>query len=260
MHAALSWNNHDIRIEYQWVGDTNPSAPVMVFLHEGLGSVPLWKEFPDTLCRRLQLRGLVYSRPGYGSSTPRASDEHWDKDFMHQQAWDVLPALLSKLNVQKPWLFGHSDGGSIALLYASKFTDECAGAIVVAPHIMVEDISISSITEARQAYQHAGLRDKLARYHDDVDSAFYGWNDAWLNPAFRDWSIESTLSSIRCPLLAIQGEQDEYGTLRQIRGIKDQLSNTAVLALADCGHSPHRDQPEALIKAVSQFMSLHSRH
>ncbi|CAM8638877.1 MhpC Predicted hydrolases or acyltransferases (alpha/beta hydrolase superfamily) [Oxalobacteraceae bacterium] len=257
MHAALRWKHRDILIEYQWVGETNPSAPVMVFLHEGLGSVALWKEFPDTLCRRLQLRGLVYSRPGYGSSTARASDEHWGKDFMHQQAWDVLPALLSTLNVKQSWLFGHSDGGSIALLYASKFTADCAGAIVVAPHIMVEDISISSITEARQAYLHAGLRKKLARYHDDVDSAFYGWNDVWLSPAFRDWSIESTLPSIRCPLLAIQGEQDEYGTLCQIRDIKVHVPHTAVLALADCGHSPHRDQPEALIKAVSQFIAKH---
>jgi pimeloyl-ACP methyl ester carboxylesterase len=260
MHAALRWKHRDILIEYQWVGETNLSAPVMVFLHEGLGSVALWKEFPDTLCRCLQLRGLVYSRPGYGSSTARAFDEHWGKDFMHQQAWDVLPALLSTLNIKQPWLFGHSDGGSIALLYVSKFTAECAGAIVVAPHIMVEDISISSIAEARQAYQHAGLRDKLARYHDDVDSAFYGWNDVWLSPTFRDWSIESSLSSIRCPLLAIQGEHDEYGTLRQIRDIKVHVPHTAILALADCGHSPHRDQPEALIKAVSQFISLHSRH
>jgi pimeloyl-ACP methyl ester carboxylesterase len=122
---------------------------------------------------------------------------------------------------------------------------------------MVEDISISSIAEARQAYLHAGLREKLARYHDDVDSAFYGWNDVWLSPAFRDWSIESTLPSICCPLLAIQGEQDEYGTLRQIRDIKVQVPHTAVLALADCGHSPHRDQPEALINAVSQFIAQH---
>jgi pimeloyl-ACP methyl ester carboxylesterase len=257
MHAALRWKHRDILIEYQWVGETNLSAPVMVFLHEGLGSVALWKEFPDTLCRRLQLRGLVYSRPGYGSSTARAFDEHWGKDFMHQQAWDVLPALLSTLNINRPWLFGHSDGGSIALLYVSKFTAECAGAIVVAPHIMVEDISISSITEARQAYQNVGLRDKLARYHDDVDSAFYGWNDVWLSPAFRDWSIESTLPSIHCPLLAIQGEHDEYGTLHQIRDIKVHVPHTAILALANCGHSPHRDQPEALIKAVSQFIAQH---
>ena len=257
MHAELRWNERDIRIEYQWVGVTNAAAPTLVFLHEGLGSVALWKEFPDTLCQRLQMRGLVYSRPGYGSSTPRNANEYWGKDFMHQQAWEVLPTLLATLNVQSPWLLGHSDGGSIALLYASRFTEQCAGAIVVAPHIMVEDISIRSISEARQAYHQRGLREKLARYHEDVDSAFLGWNDAWLSPAFRDWSIESELSSIRCPLLAIQGEQDEYGTLRQITDIKEHLPHTQLLALANCGHSPHRDQPEALMTAITEFIAHH---
>ena len=257
MHAELRWNERDIRIEYQWVGVTNAAAPTLVFLHEGLGSVALWKEFPDTLCQRLQMRGLVYSRPGYGSSTPRNANDYWGKDFMHQQAWEVLPTLLATLNVQSPWLLGHSDGGSIALLYASRFTEQCAGAIVVAPHIMVEDISIRSISEARQAYHQRGLREKLARYHEDVDSAFLGWNDAWLSPAFRDWSIESELSSIRCPLLAIQGEQDEYGTLRQITDIKEHLPHTQLLALANCGHSPHRDQPEALMKAITEFIAHH---
>ena len=257
MHAELRWKERDIRIEYQWVGISNAAAPTLVFLHEGLGSVALWKEFPDTLCQRLQMRGLVYSRPGYGSSTPRNANDYWDKDFMHQQAWEVLPTLLATLNVQSPWLLGHSDGGSIALLYASRFTGQCAGAIVVAPHIMVEDISIRSISEARQAYHQRGLREKLARYHEDVDSAFLGWNDAWLSPAFRDWSIESELSSIRCPLLAIQGEQDEYGTLRQITDIKEHLPHTQLLSLANCGHSPHRDQPEALMTAITEFIAHH---
>ncbi len=255
MHAELNWKQRDIRIEYSWVGDTSTTAPVMVFLHEGLGSVALWKDFPEILCRRLHMRGLVYSRPGYGASTARNSTEYWGTDFMHQQAWEVLPALLSTLNVNKPWLFGHSDGGSIALLYASRYIQQCAGAIVVAPHIMVEDISISSIELARDAFEHQGLREKLARYHDDVDSAFFGWNDAWLNPAFRDWSIESTLPSITCPLLAIQGEQDEYGTLRQITGIHELLPHTITVALPDCGHSPHRDQPETLINTVAQFIA-----
>ena len=257
MHAELRWKERDIRIEYQWVGISNAAAPTLVFLHEGLGSVALWKEFPDTLCQRLQMRGLVYSRPGYGSSTPRNANDYWDKDFMHQQAWEVLPTLLATLNVQSPWLLGHSDGGSIALLYASRFTEQCAGAIVVAPHIMVEDISIRSISEARQAYHQSGLREKLARYHEDVDSAFLGWNDAWLSPAFRDWSIETELSSIRCPLLAIQGEQDEYGTLRQITDIKEHLPHTQLLSLANCGHSPHRDQPEALMTAITEFIAHH---
>jgi pimeloyl-ACP methyl ester carboxylesterase len=229
----------------------------MVFLHEGLGSIALWKTFPDLLCRRLKMRGLVYSRPGYGQSTPRAKDERWDADFMHRQAFDILPALLSQLNIDQPWLFGHSDGGSISLLFASHYSERCAGLIVVAPHIMVEDISITSILLARDAYLHQGLRERLARYHDDVDSAFFGWNDVWLSPAFRHWSIQADLKNIRCPLLAVQGEDDEYGTMEQVYGIQRILPHAVVIPVADCGHSPHRDQPQLLTEAVVQFVSAY---
>ena len=257
MFAELNWRGRQIRLEYTWVGVSDTAAPVMVFLHEGLGSVALWKDFPDQLCKSIGMRGLVYSRPGYGRSTPRGQDEHWGPDFMHQQAFEVLPALLSALNISRPWLFGHSDGGSISLLYASRFSAACQGAIVVAPHIMVEDISIASIQIARDAYLHEGLRDKLARYHDDVDSAFFGWNDVWLSPAFRHWSIEAELETLRCPLLAIQGEEDEYGTMEQISGIRRILPETVLLPVPNCGHSPHRDQPHLLIEAVQAFVADH---
>ncbi len=257
MHTDIDWRGRPVRIETQWVGETDPAAPVMVFLHEGLGSVSLWKDFPDQLCRQLKMRGLVYSRPGYGQSTPRDKDEHWGTDFMHRQAFDVLPALLSRLNIERPWLFGHSDGGSISLLYASRHSDRCAGIVVVAPHIMVEDISIASIQRARDAYLHQGLREKLARFHDDVDSAFFGWNDVWLSPAFRRWSIEAELNGIRCPVLAVQGENDEYGTLEQVEGIRRRVPDAVVVPIADCGHSPHRDQPQRLMGAVAQFVSTH---
>ncbi len=255
MHLPIDWRGREIHIEYQWVGETDADTPVMVFLHEGLGSVALWKTFPDLLCRRLKMRGLVYSRPGYGQSTPRAKDERWDADFMHRQAFDILPALLSQLNIDQPWLFGHSDGGSISLLFASHYSERCAGLIVVAPHIMVEDISITSILLARDAYLHQGLRERLARYHDDVDSAFFGWNDVWLSPAFRHWSIQADLKNIRCPLLAVQGEDDEYGTMEQVYGIQRILPHAVVIPVADCGHSPHRDQPQLLTEAVVQFVS-----
>lgn len=257
MHTEIAWRGRSVRIEYEWAGEQDPAAAVMVFLHEGLGSVALWKDFPDQLCRHLKLRGLVYSRPGYGQSTPRSTDEHWGTDFMHQQAFDVLPALLTQLQVKRPWLFGHSDGGSISLLYASRFADQCAGVIVVAPHIMVEDISVNSIQRARDAYLHQGLREKLARYHDDVDSAFYGWNDIWLSPSFRSWSIEAELEKVRCPLLAVQGEDDEYGTMEQVYGIRRRLPDAIVVPLADCGHSPHRDQPSLLIETVAHFVADH---
>ncbi len=251
---SLIWNTRRIDIEYTWVGVSAADAPVMVFLHEGLGSVTMWKDFPDTLCQHLNMRGLVYSRPGYGGSTPRAIDEHWNVDFMHRQATDLLPALLRALNSHQPCLFGHSDGGSIALLFAAKFPDAVAGAIVLAPHIFVEDISVDSIRVARDTYLHHGLREKLARYHDDVDSAFFGWNDIWLSPAFRTWDITSELAAIRCPLLAIQGKQDEYGTMLQVHGIRSQCPQTQVLELDDCGHSPHRDQPMKLISSVKDLV------
>lgn len=254
----LDWDGPATRLEIAWVGTQDISAPVMVFLHEGLGSLSLWKDFPHHLCQKLGMRGLVYSRPGYGNSTPRQPQEKWGVDFMHRQADSILPALLKQLDIHQPWLFGHSDGGSIALIYAAHFPTMLAGAIVVAPHIMVEDISIASIQAARKAYEHLGLRDRLARHHSDSDSAFYGWNDIWLDPAFRNWNIEAELSEIRCPLMAIQGIDDEYGSMQQILGIRAQLPSTEILALPHCGHSPHRDQPAQLTKAVTGFITRHS--
>jgi pimeloyl-ACP methyl ester carboxylesterase len=174
---------------------------------------------------------------------------------MHRQAHEVLPALLAALRVEAPvWLFGHSDGGSIALLYAARFTARVAGAIVLAPHIVVEDLSVASIAQARDAYRDTDLKQRLARYHDDPDSAFWGWNDIWLHPPFRQWSIEREIESIGCPLLAIQGIDDEYGTLEQIRGIARRVPQTRLLELPDCGHSPHKDQAARVIAACVAFI------
>ncbi len=246
----IDWRGRRVRIEHAWVGPAD--APVMVFLHEGLGSVAMWRDFPQRLCDAAGRRGLVYSRPGYGCSTARAADERWAPDFMHHQAHEVLPTLLAALGITRPWLFGHSDGASIALLYATRHA--VAGAVVVAPHILVEPVSITSIAKARDAYLHAGLRERLAKYHDDADSAFFGWNDIWLDPAFRNWSIEDELAAITCPLLAAQGRQDEYGTLEQIRGIAQRVPQAELLEMPGCGHSPHRDRPEVLIEAVAAFI------
>jgi pimeloyl-ACP methyl ester carboxylesterase len=252
--ASLTVAGAPLRIEYEWVGGSGGEAPVMVFLHEGLGSVGMWRDFPARLCDAAGVRGLVYSRPGYGRSTPRAPQERWAPDFMHRQARELLPALLAELGVQRPWLLGHSDGGSITLLYAAAFPHALRGAIVLAPHIMVEEISVTSIQKAREAYLQTDLRQRLARYHDDPDSAFFGWNDIWLAPAFRDWSIEAEIAAIRCPLLAIQGLGDEYGTLEQVHGIARRVPQTELLELPHCGHSPHKDQPQAVIEAVTQFV------
>jgi pimeloyl-ACP methyl ester carboxylesterase len=254
--ASLSIQGAPLRIEYEWVGIDAAGAPVLVFLHEGLGSVAMWRDFPSRLCQAVGARGLVYSRPGYGRSTPRPPDEKWTPDFMHRQAREVLPALLSELGVDTPWLFGHSDGGSIALIYAAAFPQALRGAIVLAPHILVEDVSVTSIAKAREVYLHTDLSQRLGRYHEDVDSAFWGWNDVWLSPAFRSWSIEEEIRAIRCPLLAMQGLDDEYGTLEQIRGIARRVPQTRLLEIPRCGHSPHKDQPEGVIEAVKQFMAM----
>ncbi|MBL8340890.1 MAG: alpha/beta hydrolase [Rubrivivax sp.] len=264
----VDWAGRRVRLEVAWVGpgadEAGASAPLMVFLHEGLGSVAMWRDFPERLCTELGLRGLVYSRPGYGRSTPRAPGERWHADFMHRQAHEVLPALLEALAIDPrrtpTWLYGHSDGGSIALLYAARCAAASpslplAGAIVAAPHILVEDISVRSIEAARRAYVETDLRQRLARYHDDPDSPFWGWNDIWLDPAFRRWSIEEEIGAIRCPVLALQGVDDEYGTLEQIHGIARRHTGTRLVELPECGHSPHRDQPDAVIHAVRGFVA-----
>ena len=260
--VEIGWGARLVHIEVEWIACEKSSAPLLVFLHEGLGSVAMWKDFPRRLCTAAKCRGLVYSRPGYGRSTPRPPEEIWDVDFMHHQAHEVLPVLLEALGidtqVDPPWLFGHSDGGSIALLYAARFPQRLAGAIVVAPHIMVEDLSVQSIARARSAYLESDLRARLANYHRDPESAFWGWNRIWLAPQFRLWSIEKEIESIRCPVLALQGVYDEYGTMKQIQGIAKAVPQAELLELPDCGHSPQRDQPQRLIAAVTRFMDTHN--
>ena len=260
--AKIPSAGRELAVEYTFVGATDPAAPLIVFLHEGLGSVAMWRDFPAKLCEAGGYRGLVYSRPGYGKSTARRHDDKWGVDFMHIEACDVLPALLAAIapNI-KPWLFGHSDGGSIALIHAALFPTSVAGVIVAAPHIFVEDISVASIAQTRETYLQTSLREKLARYHDDVESAFWGWNDVWLDPAFRAWNIEALLPQITCPLLAIQGVNDEYGTMAQIDGIARAVPNSRwaqLVKLENCGHSPHRDQPQGVIDAVKRFITPRS--
>lgn len=252
--VALVVDGAPLRIEYRWI-EGPADAPLVVFLHEGLGSVAMWRDFPDRLCAAGGVRGLVYSRPGYGRSTPRPLAQRHAPDFMHAQARRVLPVLLDALDVPSGyWLFGHSDGGSIVLIHAASFPSRPAGAIVVAPHIVVEQRSIDSIAATKVAYETTDLRARLGRHHDDVESAFRGWNDIWLDPAFRTWTIEDLLADITCPLLAIQGIDDEYGTMAQIDGIAAARPGTRLVKLAVCGHSPHRDQPDAVIRETLAFI------
>lgn len=250
----LPWKERRISIEYCWIGAAVSSDPVVVFLHEGLGSISMWRDFPEKFCTEHGFRGLVFSRYGYGRSTPRPMDEELPTSYLHEQAWEALPALLSALQIEKPWLFGHSDGGSIALLYAAKFPGQVSGLVVMAPHIFVEDITIDGIREARAAYLSTDLPARLARHHADGDSVFWGWNNAWLNPAFRSWNIEAELPKIACPVLAIQGVGDEYGTLEQIVGIERLAPRARALPVGECGHSPHRDQAGVVGKEAASFI------
>lgn len=241
------------------------TLPTLVFLHEGLGSVAMWRDWPAQLCQRLGCAGLVYSRRGYGQSDAvpdvrGTSDELAGQrvgrllpDYMHHEALVVLPALLQALGIERPVLLGHSDGGTIALIHASRCA--VAGCVVMAPHVMVEDISVQAITSAREAYESGPLRQRLAPYHADVDCAFWQWNDVWLSEAFRPFDIRPELGCISAPLLAIQGEADPYGTMAQIDDIARAVPQAQLLKLPDCGHSPHRDQTEAVEKAVQAFMN-----
>lgn len=244
--------------------------PTLVFLHEGLGSVRMWRDWPTRLCAQLGCAGLVYSRQGYGQSDPvpdvrgpsglTLGQRHGRllPDYMHREAFEVLPALLLALGIERPVLLGHSDGGTIALLHAGRF--DVSGCIVMAPHVMVEPISLQAITQARQAFEQGTLRERLTPYHADVDCAFWQWNEVWLSPAFASFDIRADLAGIQAPLLAIQGVDDPYGTLAQIQDIAHAVPHTELLELPACGHSPHRDQPEAVTHAVSCFVESLSNH
>ena len=249
MTAYLEVQGH--RLEYAQLPGASPAAPTLVFLHEGLGSVTLWRDFPARLAAATGHGALVYSRSGYGQSDPIT--ESRPVDFMHEEALRALPELLDKLGIERPILIGHSDGASIALIHAGGAGRAITGVVAMAPHVLVEDISIRSIEAARRAYETTDLRDRLARHHANPDSAFRGWNDVWLAPAFRAWNIEEYLPSIGAPILAIQGEDDEYGTMDQLDRIARGAPEVEQLRLADCRHSPHKDRPEAVIAAISAF-------
>jgi pimeloyl-ACP methyl ester carboxylesterase len=229
-------------------------API-VFLHEGLGSVAMWRDWPAQVCAATGRAGLVYSRRGYGNSDPIADVRIRGRlaaDYMHREAGEVLPQLLRTLAIDRPVLLGHSDGGSIALLHASRHP--VSACIVMAPHVIVEEISLRSIAAARDSYE-SSIRERLSRYHADVDVAFWQWNDIWLSPQFRDFDIRADCRQIGAPVLAIQGCDDAYGTMRQIEQIAPTRGPVTLEKLAGCGHSPHRDQPERARRLVTDFLA-----
>jgi len=237
------------RLEVLRIAPERSTQP-LVFLHEGLGSVAGWRDFPCSVCERLGAPGLVYSRRGYGRSSPLG--EPRGVGYLHREAWVVLPELLAKCGIEAPLLVGHSDGGSIALLFAARHAPRAIA--IMAPHVFVEDVTIEGIREARAAWQQGKLRAPLAKVHDDPDGAFFGWNDGWLDPAFRSWNIEAELPKIRCPVLAIQGYDDRYGTMQQLDRIAAGVATPCrLLKLESCGHSPQRDQPQTVIEAIAEL-------
>jgi len=248
------------RLEYKWihprarVPERPPDAmPVLVFLHEGLGSVALWKNFPELVAERTGCSALVYSRYGYGKSDrltePRAVD------YMHREALKSLPELLDALSIRDPILIGHSDGASISIIYAGCGRRQVGGLVLMAPHVFVEGIAVAAIAQAKIAFETTDMAAKLGRRHEDAVGAFRGWNDIWLHPDFLAWNIESCLPGITAPALLIQGEEDQYGTMAQIEAIERQLGGSVdTVVLARCAHSPHVDQTPGTLDAIAQFV------
>lgn len=242
------------RLEVARFGNPDAHKPTLVFLHEGLGSVSLWRDFPRRVAEATGCPALVYSRQGYGRSDPVTLPR--PLSFMHDEARNALPALLEAARIEDAILIGHSDGASIALIYAGENGRYLRGLVLLAPHVLVEQVCVDAITKTREDYRTTDLREKLARHHgSNVDCAFYGWADSWLDPEFLKWNLEEFLPGIRVPTLVIQGENDEYGTLEQVERVGRGISAPVeTLVLADCGHSPHRDQPAATLEGISGFI------
>lgn len=270
--ALLQVLGHEI--EYDWVspnsadgdgdggheldaGDGNGeglAAPTLVFLHEGLGSAALWRGFPAAVCAATGRRGLVYSRPGYGGSS--VVKDRRRTDYMHHEALEVLPEVLARLSIDRPILLGHSDGASIALIHAGARRWPVEALALLAPHVFVEATTVESIEAAAHAYRTTDLAQRMARHHRDADATFWGWNQVWLSEEFRSWNIEEVLGAIQCPVLVVQGENDEYGTLAQVEAIRQGVAGPIrTVVLPHCRHAPHLDQPDATLRAVVELVS-----
>ena len=241
-------------LAYEWVGHDANGKPVLVFLHEGLGSIRQWRDFPAKLAAATGCRGLVYDRYGYGQSEVLAEKRRTVR-FMHDEALNALPEMLAALNIDKPILVGHSDGASIALIHAGAGHD-VRGVVAMAPHVFIEPICISSIRKATETFEGTDLAQRLGRYHRDARKTFYGWADVWLDPQFGGWDIrDEYLQGVRCPVLGIQGFDDEYGTMAQLDEIERRVSGRCeLLKLENCGHAPFRDQPQIVLSEAARFI------
>jgi pimeloyl-ACP methyl ester carboxylesterase len=243
------------RLEYVDIPAHQVQRPPLVFMHEGLGSVSTWRDFPASVARATGCRTIVYSRYGFGRSSRRPAP--YTPDFMHEEALELFPALRAALDIAAPVLIGHSTGASMALIHAGAAGSDVAGVVAMAPLAFVEAFNLDSIRRAKTLYATTDMRERLSRHHDDVDGVFFGWNDIWLHPDFASWSIRDDLAGIRCPILAILGEDDEYSTAAQIDAIAQhaaQAESFDYLRLADCRHAPQRDQPAIVTEAIVRFV------
>jgi pimeloyl-ACP methyl ester carboxylesterase len=243
-----------VRLEYRRIDNNKPDSPTLVFLHEGLGSVSMWKDFPEQLAKATGLEAFIYSRQSYGKSSPLPLSRK--ADYLQGEALHILPEVLKEAAIQKAILIGHSDGASIALIYAgSEKQPRPQALILMAPHVFNESLTVNSIELAKQAYEQGDLRKRIGVYHDNVDNTFWRWNDIWLDSEFKDWNIENCLHNITAPMLLIQGEDDEYGSEAQIQAIQNQCTGMLeTIMLSNCKHSPFRDQNEATVSSISRFI------
>ena len=256
-------NVKDQQLEVRQINGSEMLAPI-VFLHEGLGSVSMWTQrgldWPLAVCNATGRAGIVYSRCGYGQSDPAPKRRETlspgrnilPPDYMHREAFDVMPALFEKLQIQNPVLLGHSDGATIALLYASQYP--VAACIAMAPHVVVESVAVKAIGQAKQAFESGDLRRRLAKHHANVDGAFWQWNDVWLSEGFASFDIRPQCQRVPAPLLLVQGLNDEYGTMLQLDEIAKAAPHAQQIRLTNCGHSPHRDQPQLCIEGIADFL------
>lgn len=242
-----------VRLEYRRIPAADPTLPELVFLHEGLGSISLWRDFPDQLAAATGAGALIWSRRGYGRSDPQPGP--FATGYLEREAVEILPRVLDHFAIERPLLIGHSDGGTIALLFAALAGRPLAGAVVEAAHVFVESITLAGIRDAVAAWETTDLRARLGRHHADPDHTFRLWADVWLSPPFAAWNIEQHLPRITAPLLVIQGEDDEYGTPDQVHAITRQSSGPAdPLLLPACGHTPHRDKAGDVLAAMAGFL------
>jgi pimeloyl-ACP methyl ester carboxylesterase len=241
-------------LEYEWIGADSGGKPTLVFLHEGLGSIRQWRDFPARLAAATGCRALVYDRYGYGQSDVLAEPRRTVR-FMHDEALLSLTEFLRGVGVHEPILVGHSDGASIALIHAGAGRP-VRGVVAMAPHVFIEPVCLSSIRQAAEAFESTDLPARLGKYHRDVRKTFYGWADVWLDPQFEGWDIrEDYLPNIRCPVLAIQGYDDEYGSMQQLEEIARRVKGPCeLLKLEHCGHAPFRDQPETVLLKMIRFI------